>query len=111
MNIKFKTTALKKQWENLLLVNPKLCNIVAIYMTTIKKDITITSIYRTEDKGVHGLWRGVDISVIGFDLKKVAEVLKGLNAQIIYDKARPKLVTYLLHDIGKGNHIHVQNIL
>ncbi|NIT58424.1 MAG: hypothetical protein GWN00_20010 [Aliifodinibius sp.] len=67
-----------------------------------------TSIYRPGDGGVHGT-----LPVRGFDVRmKSEEVGRALeffvNKHWSYDPKRPNLRCCLLHDVGKGQHLHFQ---
>jgi hypothetical protein len=71
-------------------------------------ELTITSLYRIGDSGVHGQLplRGCDVRmrnpVIGDNYSEM------INTYWKYDPSRPELKCALLHDSGSGLHLHVQ---
>ena len=75
--------------------------------TGLVPKITITSAYRPGDKGVHGQdpLRGVDIRSSGFDAKSIVDKI---NNHWQYDSKRPKMMCAILHNVGSGEHIHLQ---
>ncbi|MFA6198656.1 MAG: hypothetical protein WC734_05940 [Patescibacteria group bacterium] len=110
MVIKWKEDCLKTEWIELLLKNPRLVFLALEFANAIGQAITVTSIFRRSDNGVHGYWRGIDLSVRGFGLSRVEEIVERLNARYPYDPKRKKMVTYLLHDVGFGLHLHIQTM-
>ena len=71
-------------------------------------DVTITSAHRPGDDGVHGQTpcRGLDIRSWIYD--QPSQVVAEINRVWMYDPQRPELSCALLHDVGKGAHIHLQ---
>ena len=71
-------------------------------------NIIFTSGYRDGDRGVHGLkpCRGMDIRSWIFDNPQ--EIVNDINSYWIYDPKRLKYMCAILHDTGKGEHIHLQ---
>lgn len=86
------------------------------------KSLTITEIFRTQEMqdayykddpiynqkpffSVHQLWRAVDVSVKYFTDSEL-EAIKGFLEHIEYGKIGLK--TGLIHNIGMGEHIHIQ---
>lgn len=73
------------------------------------KEQTVTSLYRINDKGVHGTLplRGIDLrchdEIVG---KQVEDYI---NSRWQYDPARPEKKCCMYHDVGKGAHIHLQS--
>ncbi len=68
----------------------------------------ITSTYRKGDTGVHGTipLRGMDIrSYIYTSPQNVVDVINKIWS---YDYKRPELKCAILHNTGKGMHIHLQ---
>lgn len=111
MKINFKSDDLADEWQALSLLNPGLMFRVMSFAAGMPGEtITITSILRKDDKGVHGVWRGVDVRTSGLDAVKVAAVVKKLNSVFKYDPKRPAMVTFMVHDVGQGNHLHIQNM-
>lgn len=72
------------------------------------KEGVITSLYRINDKGVHGTLplRGLDLRC--HDDKIGPDVAKRINQAWKYDPNRPDKVCCMYHDIGQGAHIHLQ---
>ena len=71
-------------------------------------EVTITSLYRIDDTGVHGQLpvRGMDLRV---RYKSIGEALVELvNDTWIYDPARPHLRCAVLHGEGVNLHLHLQ---
>ena len=118
---------LEKEWQDLEHINPALYHIICFYNTFIYnifegKDTVITNIYRTKEeqekickkakvkfyKSVHCLWRGVDLRINLEEWQiKIMELL--INNKFPYDKTRPNIKTFVRHNIGVGDHIHIQN--
>jgi len=71
-------------------------------------DLTITSLYRHGDLGVHGSLplRGLDFrcrySILG-DI-----IVEYINSKWIYDPERPDMDCCICHDTGSGLHLHLQ---
>lgn len=72
--------------------------------------IEISSAFRENDTGVHGVWRGLDIRTIILPKghEQVYPIAEQINNKWIYDPSRPhKVVAYAaLH--GTGYHLHLQ---
>lgn len=68
----------------------------------------ITSSYRKGDKGVHGTepYRGLDIR--SWDQKSPEKIAEKINAHWQYDSTRPGMSCAMLHNVGRGMHIHLQ---
>ena len=81
---------------------------LALWVTARYSETTFTSGYRKEDKGVHGTdpCRGIDIRSKDFDDPKAVE--EDINAHWTYDPERPEKGCALFHDVGRGEHIHLQ---
>jgi len=56
-------------------------------------------------KSVHQFGRGIDVRVWGFSDKEVAGMLDFVNRNFPYGGGKPAA---LVHNVGRGNHIHVQ---
>lgn len=104
-------------------VNAKLIGIIlwsAWLLNQHDRTIRITHIFRTHAEqmaiygsdsvvtSLHELWRAVDISVLGLSEERIADLIGSGNRAFPYDKNRPQLKTFLRHDMGEGDHIHVQ---
>lgn len=70
---------------------------------------TITSGYRSGDKGVHGTkpLRGIDIRSWGNSYSPL-ELAETINEEFCYDNRRPHLKCAKYHDVGQGAHLHLQ---
>jgi hypothetical protein len=122
MVILFKTTSTEAEWPVLLELNPKLVYQVLCFLDFMGSNGTITEIYRTvemqrkyypstPDKlSVHQFWRGADLSVRDYDAVRVSNALDILNRRFPYDPKRPVLLSFLVHDVGLGNHLHIQTL-
>ena len=123
--LKFKT---QHQAEQFVLIKPKLRGILLdlAFFVARKYDLilTITELYRTQEeqnhiyannpkyqkepwKSVHQYWRGADVRV-DFSPNTLVAILKYLNSNYIYDPKRPQKPTAIVHNVGRGNHIHIQ---
>ena len=77
-------------------------------------NITFTSGYRDGDTGVHGTrpCRGLDIRSSGIKQGNLdvdaGTVCTKINSAWQYDPERPDKTCAVLHDTGKGVHIHLQ---
>ena len=73
-----------------------------------KGKILLTDAYRKGDKGVHGTdpLRGFDLRSSVFDNPEL--VAEDVNSVWIYDPDRPHMKCCILHDVGKGIHLHFQ---
>lgn len=70
----------------------------------------ITDGYREGDKGVHGTSpvRGIDMRSRIYSREILNVVEKHINSKWQYDPKRPHKVCCMIHDVGKGVHIHLQ---
>ncbi len=108
-SILFKEHKLISYWNSPLLDNRLKFIIYALSAFTLDefgKSVTITSIYRKGDKGVHGYWRGIDIRSHYYTNDEIGEIIKFLNKTVIY--GNPSYTTALYHGVGQGVHIHIQ---
>ena len=71
--------------------------------------LSITSLYRIGDNGVHGQLplRGIDVSMKDVDIGKIVE--KKINEKWAYDPDRPNMKCAIFHDVGQGIHLHLQS--
>ena len=71
--------------------------------------LIITSLYRINGKGVHCVLplRGVDFRVRNGEVGEA--IATAINDKWIYDPTRPWLRCAIIHDVGKGLHLHVQS--
>ncbi len=72
-------------------------------------ELTVTSLYRIGDKGVHGQLplRGIDVRCHDPARGKMAESY--MNNLWNYDPNRPEMKVCIFHDVGKGAHLHLQS--
>lgn len=72
-------------------------------------EIVITEGWR-EGGGVHSAipCRGLDLRSWIYSPDKLIEIEKYINKRWIYDQTRPNMKCCIVHDVGKGNHIHLQ---
>ena len=71
----------------------------------------LTSVYRPDDPGVHGLWRGVDLdNDAGLNKSQKQEICDYINWLFTYDPERSKFKVCLYHTVlGRGgDHLHFQ---
>jgi len=70
-------------------------------------DITVTSLIRprTTDSGVHEAGRGADVRSHDFSGVELAQLTAFINKSFPYPRG---LKTMIVHDTGKGVHIHLQ---
>ena len=70
--------------------------------------IYMTSAFREGDNGVHGTTpcRGLDLRSHG--LENPQALCDKINKAWIYDPKRPDKVCAIFHDVGQGEHIHLQ---
>jgi hypothetical protein len=107
--IEFKEHPLNTEWMSPLLDSRLKFIIYALagfVWESFGKPITITSIYRAGDKGVHGYWRGIDIRSIYFTDDEIKEIKDFLNTNIVYGDNVHNTCVY--HDVGQGIHFHIQ---
>ena len=89
-------------------IDKKLRGILLFIEKQTGHEFTITSLYRIDDKGVHGALplRGCDLRARNI---RVGEELQNLvNGHFIYDTHRPDLKCALLHGVGANLHLHLQ---
>ena len=125
--MKFKTDRIRREWESMDLPDKLRRIVVSIEQFMLAKysyEITVTQILRTQEeqdniygdrenyqvnpwKSVHQFFRGIDIRNRDMTPQMIEDVLMLAN-QIIYDDKRPHKQTAKSHDVGKGDHIHLQ---
>ena len=123
--MKFKTDRQREEYESDKL-DPKMRMLLQMidFYSVLKTglEITVTEIYRTQEEqdaiyarsekyqakpwlSVHQIWKGADIRVTDYRGEDVANIL-GVLESIPY-RTRGKQ-TAIRHDVGKGDHIHIQ---
>lgn len=87
--------------------HPMLVNIIISILENFDR-IVITCGFRAGDKGVHGTMpcRGIDIR--SWVYTRPLRVVSFVNDRWQYDPERPSKKCAVLHDSGKGMHIHLQ---
>jgi hypothetical protein len=70
------------------------------------KEITITSLLR--DDGIHACARGGDVRSYTFTPSEQNAILVHVNGNYVYDPNRPEYNVIILHDVGQGEHFHLQ---
>ena len=127
--MKFKEKQMELDWETNK-VSQKLKNIIVLgneyALLELGKELTITDLIRTQAEqdfiyrnnpkykvkswqSVHQAGRGADLRVRGFSPKEI-EKLKSFFNCFTYDISRPDKKTCTVHDVGSGNHFHVQSL-
>lgn len=109
--MKFKHPISKKQfWIMDVRLRCILCALEAGLKMLLDHELTITSIIRrTHDStGIHSCGRAVDISIKGLSKAQVYQIEYWLNSTFPYDPKSFKYQTALHHDVGYGDHIHIQ---
>lgn len=95
--------------EQLAFVDPKLREIATGFEDETGLTMTVTSIYRIGDDGVHGQLpvRGLDWRCRSFVLGNF--IAGFINKRWVYDPARPEKKVCTCHEVdGKGLHLHLQ---
>jgi hypothetical protein len=89
------------------LVAPELIQLIE-YLSDIVGVLTVTSLYRKGDRGVHGTrpCRGIDVRCRNKTIGKA--YANTINLRWIYDPDRPHLKCAVFHDAGTGYHLHLQ---
>jgi len=69
---------------------------------------TNTSLYRMDSEGVHGVLplRGIDLRMRSQIIGEA--IVRWINANWIYDPARPSIMCAIIHGKGSSLHIHLQ---
>lgn len=75
----------------------------------VASEILITEGWR-KGKGVHSTdpCRAIDLRSWSYSTYKLKEIQYYINSRWIYDPKRPTMECIILHDVGKGIHLHVQ---
>ena len=100
---------MEDQWRSPLLDNRLRFIVYALagfIQNEYSKTITITSIYREGDPGTHGCWRAVDIRTWNYSDDEIADIINFINKSLPYGYGAYK--TSLYHNVGQGEHIHIQ---
>lgn len=72
-------------------------------------DFTITEGWR-EGSGVHSAepCRGIDLRSWEYTSHELKKIESYINSDWVYDPERPEMKCCIIHDVGKGDHIHLQ---
>jgi len=72
-------------------------------------EVVITEGWR-EGGGVHSTepCRGIDLRSWVYTPEQQIRIVDSVNSTWIYDPKRPEMKCCILHDVGKGVHIHLQ---
>lgn len=72
-------------------------------------DIVVTEGWR-KGNGVHSTepCRGIDLRSWIYSPSKIKEINDYINSRWVYDIKRPTMECCIIHDVGKGVHIHLQ---
>lgn len=111
--IRFKTPEMRDEFRHL---RRKLISIIcamAVYgFERFNKIITVTSVYRKNDMGVHGLWRGCDIRTSNFTRAERQELSNFINEHTEYDPVREGMHCCIYGTLDKNgkhdDHFHIQ---
>jgi hypothetical protein len=95
--------------NNLDFINKTLRTIVTEFEQESGIELTVTSLYRIDDKGVHGQLplRGIDFRMRDARIGKIIE--KQINDKWTYDPLRPYKRCAVFHNVGRGIHLHIQS--
>jgi len=94
--------------DQLSFIDINLRKLLAFLESRTGLQFTITSLYRPGDTGVHGTipLRGVDLRLRN---GRIGDALADLvNLAWVYDPDRPEKKCAIYHDVGKGEHLHLQ---
>jgi len=127
--ILFKTPRINQEYKDLYEKNRHLqdiileCQMYAYHKWG--KNITVTMIYRTDAeqaeiykddpkykekpfKSPHQFWQAFDLRSSTFDTTQINELVNMLNT--VYNNTNGYKWTSVCHDVGKGEHLHVQYV-
>lgn len=110
----FKEEPLFRQYLNLHVINPLLYRFVNEFInvshTIHNIDPVITSLYRprSNDSGVHELWRACDFRSKHYSVVSCVDILNYFNLRYKYDFERPGISLIILHGEGENEHFHLQ---
>ena len=111
--IRFKTPDLEIEFNDSKLsgrVRVMLLALDGFMWWKFNRGIMITSLFRSGDTGVHGRWRGADIRTKDWSALEAKTAEAWINKYFKYDPERPGLPSALYHNVGKGEHLHLQSM-
>lgn len=99
---------MKIDLAQLQFINPLLREIVLHAEKTAGMELTVTSLYRQHDSGVHGVipLRGIDIRCR--DARAGQALADKINKLWEYDPTRPEMEVCIVHGEGANLHMHFQ---
>ena len=82
---------------------------IVLDVLSIASEVVITEGWR-EGKGVHSTdpCRGIDLRSWIYSARKLKEIQDYINLRWTYDPKRPTMECCVVHDVGKGVHLHLQ---
>lgn len=94
--------------DQLYFLDRKLRKLVAWLESRTGLQYTITSLFRIDDTGPHGTMpvRAVDLRCRNDQVGHALEFF--VNSEWEYDPKRPEMQCAIYHDVGKGEHLHLQ---
>ncbi len=87
--------------------HPKLIALI-LWLWYRYSKVTFTSMFRKGDPGVHGTTPCRAADIRSWIYKDPEKIVKDINEHWIYDPGRPEKKCAILHDVGRGTHIHLQ---
>ena len=129
--IQFKTDRQRTEWNDISGRLKQMIEMLSIFRyLRYNKEMVITELMRTQEEqdelygkkadketrekynkkpwsSVHQFGRGADVRTHDWERNEVRDALFILNT-IVYDVSRPRTKTAIHHDIGTGEHIHIQ---
>lgn len=121
--MKFKTARQRQEWNGGDLT-PRLRSLVLFTESLLKQhgiELTITCFMRTEKeqawlyrrrkrkpRSVHEFGRGADVRTRDWPEGLAIEIRDKVNETFRYDASRPALKSAIWHDVGAGEHLHLQ---
>lgn len=90
--------------------HPKLFDVLEWLSTWFPGPMVITSWWRPDDPGIHGIFpcRAVDLRSSHLPAVSAGHVADAINVAWDYGWHRPSKNVCVLHDIGQGQHFHIQ---
>jgi hypothetical protein len=88
-------------------MHPRLTELL-LYFFRKHYELVVTSYYRPNSAGVHSTIpvRGCDLRSFIFPYPE--DLVESANKDWVYDPKRPELKCFIYHDVGKGEHFHLQ---
>ena len=101
-DIKVLKALLAKEYHPLLIE-------IVLDVYSVASEIVITEGWR-EGKGVHSTdpCRGIDLRSWIYSATRLKNIQAYINSRWTYDPKRPTMECCIVHDVGKGIHLHLQ---